>query len=141
MNKFKENEANNNSINIKVNSNNINNNNNNDLFTQHKVLRKNSLLLPLLNKKTQNSNFTINNEINCFRKQKHRKSVEPKTSNISINQINKNNINNENHNILSEQKEKNNEDNLEYINDLKSLYKTKVNSCKQVRVKKNFKED
>ena len=141
MNKFKENEANNNSINIKVNSNNINNNNNNDLFSQHKVLRKNSLLLPLLNKKTQNSNFTINNEINCFRKQKHRKSVEPKTSNISINQINKNNINNENHNILSEQKEKNNEDNLEYINDLKSLYKTKVNSCKQVRVKKNFKDD
>ena len=141
MNKFKENEANNNSINIKVNSNNINNNNNNDLLTQHKVLRKNSLLLPLLNKKTQNSNFTINNEINCFRKQKHRKSVEPKTSNISINQINKNNINNENHNILSEQKEKNNEDNLEYINDLKSLYKTKVNSCKQVRVKKNFKDD
>ena len=141
MNKFKENEANNNSINIKVNSNNINNNNNNDLLTQHKVLRKNSLLLPLLNKKTQNSNFTINNEINCFRKQKHRKSVEPKTSNISINQINKNNMNNENHNILSEQKEKNNEDNLEYINDLKSLYKTKVNSCKQVRVKKNFKDD
>ena len=141
MNKFKENEANNNSINIKVNSNNINNNNNNDLLSQHKVLRKNSLLLPLLNKKTQNSNFTINNEINCFRKQKHRKSVEPKTSNISINQINKNNINNENHNILSEQKEKNNEDNLEYINDLKSLYKTKVNSCKQVRVKKNFKDD
>ena len=141
MNKFKENEANNNSINIKVNSNNINNNNNNDLFSQHKVLRKNSLLLPLLNKKTQNSNFTINNEINCFRKQKHRKSVEPKTSNISINQINKNNMNNENHNILSEQKEKNNEDNLEYINDLKSLYKTKVNSCKQVRVKKNFKDD
>ena len=141
MNKFKENEANNNSINIKVNSNNINNNNNNDLLSQHKVLRKNSLLLPLLNKKTQNSNFTINNEINCFRKQKHRKSVEPKTSNISINQINKNNINNENHNILSEQKEKNNEDNLEYINDLKYLYKTKVNSCKQVRVKKNFKDD
>ena len=141
MNKFKENEANNNSINIKVNSNNINNNNNNDLLSQHKVLRKNSLLLPLLNKKTQNSNFTINNEINCFRKQKHRKSVEPKTSNISINQINKNNMNNENHNILSEQKEKNNEDNLEYINDLKSLYKTKVNSCKQVRVKKNFKDD
>ena len=141
MNKFKENESNNNSINIKVNSNNINNNNNNDLLPQHKVLRKNSLLLPLLNKKTQNSNFTINNEINCFRKQKHRKSVEPKTSNISINQINKNNINNENHNILSEQKEKNNEDNLEYINDLKSLYKTKVNSCKQVRVKKNFKDD
>ena len=141
MNKFKENEANNNSINIKVNSNNINNNNNNDLLSQHKVLRKNSLLLPLLNKKTQNSNFTMNNEINCFRKQKHRKSVEPKTSNISINQINKNNINNENHNILSEQKEKNNEDNLEYINDLKSLYKTKVNSCKQVRVKKNFKDD
>ena len=141
INKFKENESNNNSINIKVNSNNINNNNNNDLLSQHKVLRKNSLLLPLLNKKTQNSNFTINNEINCFRKQKHRKSVEPKTSNISINQINKNNMNNENHNILSEQKEKNNEDNLEYINDLKSLYKTKVNSCKQVRVKKNFKDD
>ena len=141
INKFKENESNNNSINIKVNSNNINNNNNNDLLSQHKVLRKNSLLLPLLNKKTQNSNFTINNEINCFRKQKHRKSVEPKTSNISINQINKNNMNNENHNILSEQKEKNNEDNLEYINDLKSSYKTKVNSCKQVRVKKNFKDD
>ena len=50
--------------------------------------------------------------------------------------------NNEN-NIIREEKEKNNEDDLEYIsiNDVKSLYKTKVNSCKQVRVKKHFKND
>jgi serine/threonine protein kinase len=141
MNKFKEGDTGNNSINIKVNSNNnINNNNNYDIYTQYKVMRKNSLYLPLLNKKG-NSNLSINNEVNGFRRP-HKKSVEQKKSNISINQANKNNINNEN-NIIREEKEKNNEDDLEYIsiNDVKSLYKTKVNSCKQVRVKKHFKND
>ena len=141
MSKFKESEVANNSINIKVNSNINNNNNNYDIYTQYKFMRKNSLHLPLLNKKTNNNNFTINNEINGFRKP-HKKSVEQKNSNISINQINKNNIIRENNTIL-EQKEKNNEDNSEYINinDPKSLYKTKVNSCKQVRIKRNFKND
>ena len=45
--------------------------------------------------------------------------------------------------MIREEKKKNNEDDLEYIsiNDVKSLYKTKVNSCKQVRVKKHFKND
>ena len=66
--KFKEAESSNNIINIKIN------NNNNGLSTQQKVLRKNSLLLPLLNKKN-NTNLTINNEVNGFRK-KHRKSVD-----------------------------------------------------------------
>ena len=41
MNKFKEGDTANNSINIKVNSNNnINNNNNYDIYTQYKVMRR-----------------------------------------------------------------------------------------------------
>jgi len=138
LNKFKENE--NNKINIKVN----NNNNDYNIITQQKVLRQNSLLLPLLNKKNHNNNNSINNnEINGFRK-KHRKSVEQKKSNISISQINSNsnkNINNEN--IIVEIKENNNDEILENNNnkehnEYKTLYKTKMNSCKQVRIKRNL---
>ena len=133
--KFKEAESSNNIINIKIN------NNNNGLSTQQKVLRKNSLFLPLLNKKN-NTNLTINNEANGFRK-KHRKSVDQRNSNISINQINTNKNVNENYNIIVEKKENDNEynnNNLEDIkddnNESKSIYKAKVNSCKQVRIRK-----
>ena len=114
----------------------VNNNNNYCLSTQQKVMRKNSLLLPLLNKK--NNNCTINNEINCFRRQ-HRKSVDQKKSNISISQMNSNiNNNNKENNIIVEQKENNVDDNFENCEDkeIKTIYKSKVNSCKQVRIKK-----
>ena len=143
LNKFKENENGNKSINIKVN----NNNNNYDLNSYQKQLNKNSLYLPLLNKKNNNNN-TINNEINSFRRP-HRKSVEQKKTNMSIchNNSNNRNYNNEN-NVINEQKEKNEEDNLENNKtnyEPNSLYKTKIKSCKQVRrSKKNlpiFKND
>ena len=133
--KFKDAESSNNIINIKIN------NNNNGLSTQQKVLRKNSLLLPLLNKKN-NTNLTINNEVNGFRK-KHRKSVDQRNSNISINKINANKNVNENNNIIVEKKENDNEDNNNNLEDIKddnneskSIYKAKVNSCKQVRIRK-----
>ena len=138
--KFKDSEIGNNSINIKVN-----NNNNFDLNSYQKQLNKNSLYLPLLNKKSINNNCTINNEINSFRRP-HRKSVEQKKTNISI--CHNRNNNNEN-NLINEQKEKNDEDNLENnktsYEPKSSLYKTKIKSCKQVRrSKKNlpaFKND
>ena len=72
LSKFKDSENINNTINIKVN----NNNNNIDINNYQKQLNKNSLYLPLLNKKN-NNNFTINNEINSFRRP-HKKSVEQK---------------------------------------------------------------
>ena len=138
--KFKDSEIGNNSINIKVN-----NNNNFDLNSYQKQLNKNSLYLPLLNKKSINNNCTINNEINSFRRP-HRKSVEQKKTNMSI--CHNRNNNNEN-NLINEQKEKNDEDNLENnktsYEPKSSLYKTKIKSCKQVRrSKKNlpvFKND
>ena len=124
------------------NTNNIkvNNNNNYDLYNQQKVTRKNSLILPLLNKKN-NNNFSINNEINGFRRP-HRKSVEQKKVNISISQSNSNNKNNNNNNnTILEQNEKNNDDdnseNSKENYEKKSIYKTKMNSCKQV-IKKKF---
>ena len=140
LSKFKDSEIGNNSINIKVN-----NNNNFDLNSYQKQLNKNSLYLPLLNKKSINNNCTINNEINSFRRP-HRKSVEQKKTNISI--CHNRNNNNEN-NLINEQKEKNDEDNLENnktsYEPKSSLYKTKIKSCKQVRrSKKNlpvFKND
>ena len=141
LNKFKDCENTNNMNNIKFNSN----NNNFGLSMQNKVIRKNSLFLPLLNKK---NNYNINNnEINCFRR-KHKKSVEQKKSNISINQTNSNSNRNtikENNTIL-EQKENNNNDTFEIFkdNEYKTIYKTKMNSCKQVRFKRNihnFKND
>ena len=140
LSKFKDSEIGNNYINIKVN-----NNNNFDLNSYQKQLNKNSLYLPLLNKKSINNNCTINNEINSFRRP-HRKSVEQKKTNMSI--CHNRNNNNEN-NLINEQKEKNDEDNLENnktsYEPKSSLYKTKIKSCKQVRrSKKNlpvFKND
>ena len=124
-----------NTNNIKVNCN-----NNYDLYNQQKVTRKNSLILPLLNKKN-NNNFSINNEINGFRRP-HRKSVEQKKINISISQNNSNNKNNNNNNTILEQNEKNNDDdnseNSKENYEKESIYKTKMNSCKQVRIKKKF---
>ena len=120
--KFKE------SVNI------VNKNNNiklsaNVTSSKHKIERKNSQLLPLINKKNNN---TINfyNEVNGFRKQ-HRKSVEPKDTNKSLIQINKKNFG---------QREENKEelfDNIEEESkEYKHLHKSKLNSCKQVRLKK-----
>ena len=112
----------------------VNKNNNiklsaNVTSSKHKIERKNSQLLPLINKKNNN---TINfyNEVNGFRKQ-HRKSVEPKDTNKSLIQINKKNFG---------QREENKEDLFDNIEEeskeFKHLHKSKLNSCKQVRLKK-----
>ena len=114
-----------------VNNVNINNNNNIKISANAtKFERKNSQLLPLINKKNNNT-INISNEVNGFRKQ-HKKSVEPKDiNNKSLIQINKNNCG---------QKEEDKEelfDNIEEDNkERKHLHKTKLNSCKQVRLKK-----
>ena len=115
-----------------VNNVNINNINNNIKINSNvtKFERKNSQLLPLINKKNNNT-INISNEVNGFRKQ-HKKSVEPKDiNNKSLMQLNKNNCG---------QKEENKEelfDNIEEDNkECKHMYKTKLNSCKQVRLKK-----
>ena len=114
-----------------VNNVNINNNNNIKISANAtKFERKNSQLLPLINKKNNNT-INISNEVNGFRKQ-HKKSVEPKDiNNKSLIQINKNNCG---------QKEEDKEelfDNIEEDNkECKHLYKTKLNSYKQVRLKK-----
>ena len=115
-----------------VNNVNINNNNNNIKISANatKFERKNSQLLPLINKKNNNT-INISNEVNGFRKQ-HKKSVEPNDiNNKSLIQINKNNCG---------QKEEDKEelfDNIEEDNkECKHIYKTKLNSCKQVRLKK-----
>ena len=124
--KFKESANNNNLNNIKVNGN--------APLSSQKFERKNSQLLPNINKKN-------NNEINGFRKQ-HRKSVEPKEPNTSLFQINKNNSGN--YEQKEENKEDNKEENKEDLFDkieeddkeYNHLYKTKLSSCKQVRLKK-----
>ena len=115
-----------------VNNVNINNINNNIKINSNvtKFERKNSQLLPLINKKNNNT-INISNEVNGFRKQ-HKKSVEPKDiNNKSLMQLNKNNCG---------QKEENKEelfDNIEEDNkECKHMYKTKLNSCKRVRLKK-----
>ena len=114
-----------------VNNVNINNNNNIKISANAtKFERKNSQLLPLINKKNNNT-INISNEVNGFRKQ-HKKSVEPNDiNNKSLIQINKNNCG---------QKEEDKEelfDNIEEDNkECKHSYKTKLNSCKQVRLKK-----
>ena len=114
-----------------VNNVNINNNNNIKISANAtKFERKNSQLLPLINKKNNNT-INISNEVNGFRKQ-HKKSVESKDiNNKSLIQINKNNCG---------QKEEDKEelfDNIEEDNkECKHIYKTKLNSCKQVRLKK-----
>ena len=126
MSKFKESV---NNVNIKGSMN---------AMSSKKFERKNSSFLPLLNTKNKNNGF-INNEINGFRKQ-HRKSVEPKESNTSSFQINNNGNKKENSNndINFEQKEneKNNINNEEDNKEFTHLYKTKLSSCKQVRLKK-----
>ena len=133
MAKFKEGANKLNLINIKpVNNPNI---------SSQKFERKHSLFLPLINaNKTQQQNknnisSTINNSINGFRKA-HKKSGDMKEPNISVFQISSNK-NEFNDNIAEHIKEEINEtvdgDNNEF-----PLYKTKLNSCKQVRFKKKF---
>ena len=129
MSKFKESANNNNNLNNNINNIKINNN---CPLSSQKFERKKSQILPLIDKKNKNS-MGINNEINAFRKQ-HRKSVEPKESNTSSFQLNKNNSGN------CEQKEDEKEEGLnkneEESKEITHLYKTKLNSCKQVRLKK-----
>ena len=126
MSKFKEstNNNNNNTNNIKVSVN--------SPIPLQKFERKNSQLLPLIDNKNKN-NMGINNEINAFRKQ-HRKSVEPKEPNTSSFQLNKNDSGN------FEKKEDNKvvlNDNVDEENkEINHLYKSKLSSCKQVRLKK-----
>ena len=132
LSKFKE------SIN---NINNINNIKENMIsMSSKKMERKNSSFLPLLNNKNKNNGFT-NNEVNGFRKQ-HRKSVEPKPTNTSSFQINNNgnkkdnNKSNDEINLKQKENEKNNIINEEDNKELTHLYKSKLGSCKQVRLKK-----
>ena len=123
-----------NNTNIKRNSNmNVN------LISLKKFERKNSSFLPLLNIKNKNNGF-INNEVNGFRK-RHKKSVEPKMSNTSTLQISNNGTkkdNNSNNDINNKNKENekniinSEEDNKQFMH----LYKNKLGSCKQVRLKK-----
>ena len=133
MAKFKEGANKLNLINIKpVNNPNI---------SSQKFERKHSLFLPLIHtNKTQQQNknnisSTINNSINGFRKA-HKKSGDMKEPNISVFQISSNK-NEFNDNIAEHIKEEINgtvdRDNNEF-----PLYKTKLNSCKQVRFKKKF---
>ena len=126
MSKFKEstNNNNNNTNNIKVSVN--------SPIPLQKFERKNSQLLPLIDNKNKN-HMGINNEINAFRKQ-HRKSVEPKEPNTSSFQLNKNDSGN------FEKKEDNKvelNDNVDEENkEINHLYKSKLSSCKQVRLKR-----
>ena len=127
MSKFKEstnNNINNNTNNIKVSVN--------SPIPLQKFERKKSQLLPSIDNKNKN-HMGINNEINAFRKQ-HRKSVEPKEPNTSSFQLNKNDSGN------FEKKEDNKvelNDNVDEENkEINHLYKSKLSSCKQVRLKK-----
>ena len=126
MSKFKEssNNNNNNTNNIKVSVN--------SPIPLQKFERKNSQLLPLIDNKNKN-HMGINNEINAFRKQ-HRKSVEPKEPNTSSFQLNKNDSGN------FEKKEDNKVELIDNVDEenkeINHLYKSKLSSCKQVRLKK-----
>ena len=149
LNKFKN--SSNNIVHINLNNN--NNISENYLSPQKKRERKNSLLLlPLVSKK--NSTNSINNG---FRRQ-HRRSVDQKKSNINIqniSQINsntyRNNNNNENAIIIEQNIDNNNEDdsdNSQNSDEIKNidinLNKIKLNSTKEVRLKKDlslFKND
>ena len=133
MAKFKEGANKLNLINIKpVNNPNI---------SSQKFERKYSLFLPLIHtNKTQQKNknnisSTINNSINGFRKA-HKKSGDMKEPNISVFQISSNK-NEFNDNIAEHIKEEIN-GTLDGDNNEFPLYKTKLNSCKQVRFKKKF---
>ena len=146
MSKFKDNNGSNKNINNINNINNIKVGMNNGVLSSKKIERKHSLFLPLLEKekKQKNNNASINNEINGFRKQ-YKKNVEQNQPNTSEFQINLNG--NKNSNEINEDiKENNNNkdeisENIEKEDDdelTKHLYKTKLNSCKQVRLKKKF---
>ena len=113
------------------------------IISSQKFERKHSLFLPLLyNHNCKNNINTVNNGINEFRKT-HKKSVdfkEPNTSYFQINPINKNEIGN---NIINDTIDDHIKANIfEPINDqskeLIRLYKTKLNSCKHVRLKKSL---
>ncbi len=146
MSKFKDNNGSNKNINNINNINNIKVGTNNGVLSSKKIERKHSLFLPLLEKekKQKNNNASINNEINGFRKQ-YKKNVEQNQPNTSEFQINFNG--NKNSNDINEDIKEiiNNKDeiskNIEKEDDdelTKHLYKTKLNSCKQVRLKKKF---
>ena len=146
MSKFKDNNGSNKNINNINNINNVKVGTNNGVLSSKKIERKHSLFLPLLEKekKQKNNNASINNEINGFRKQ-YKKNVEQNQPNTSEFQINLNG--NKNSNEINEDiKENNNNkdeisENIEKEDDdelTKHLYKTKLNSCKQVRLKKKF---
>ena len=126
MSKFKEsaNNNNNNINNIKVNAN--------SPMPLKNFERKHSQLLPLIDNKNKN-HMGINNEINAFRKQ-HRKSVEPKEPSTSSFQLNKNDSGN------FEKKEDNKVELIDNVDEenkeINHLYKSKLSSCKQVRLKK-----
>ena len=126
MSKFKEsaNNNNNNINNIKVNAN--------SPMPLKNFERKHSQLLPLIDNKNKN-HMGINNEINDFRKQ-HRKSVEPKEPSTSSFQLNKNDSGN------FEKKEDNKVELIDNVDEenkeINHLYKSKLSSCKQVRLKK-----
>ena len=143
LNKFKNSSTTNNIVHINLNNN--NNANNNYLSPQKKKERKNSLLiLPLVSSK--NSTNSINNG---FRRQ-HRRSVDQKKSNINIQNIsqinsNTNRNNNENAIIIEQDINNNNEDdsdNSQNSDEIKNinldLNKLKLNSTKEVRLKKDF---
>ena len=146
MSKFKDNNGSNKNINNINNINNIKVGTNNGVLSSKKIERKHSLFLPLLEKekKQKNNNASINNEINGFRKQ-YKKNVEqnhPNTSEFQINlngNKNSNEINedikenNNNKDEISENIEKEDDDEL-----TKNLYKTKLNFCKQIKIKKKF---
>ena len=126
LNKFKE-------CANKINIINIKSMNNGNISSQ-KFERKQSLFLPLINNKNKNINFnsSVNNGINGFRKG-NKKSLDFKDNNTSLFQINNNDNTNEHIkiNINENNDEKNN-------NDISHLYKTKLNSCKEVRIRKKF---
>ena len=146
MSKFKDNNGSNKNINNINNINNIKVGTNNGVLSSKKIERKHSLFLPLLEKekKQKNNNASINNEINGFRKQ-YKKNVEQNQPNTSEFQINLNG--NKNSNEINEDIKENNNNNDEISENIekedddeltKHLYKTKLNSCKHVRLKKKF---
>ena len=130
MEKFKECANKINIINIKS----INNGN----ISSQKFERKHSLFLPLINNKNKNYiNSSISNGINGFRKG-NKKSGDFKDNNRSLFQINKYEIGNNNDNNAEHIKVEINGNTDEDNNELTHLYKTKLDSCKEVRIRKKF---
>ena len=126
--KFKENGNNINNIKTKIFGG----------FSSQKFERKHTLFLPLINIKNKNNNTsTINNSINGFRKPYKKNGIVNEPSITAFN-LNKNEIGNNNNNENMEEhiKEEIFEPIGEENSELKNLYKTKLNSCKQVRLKK-----